>query len=402
MTTTFYLRKIDNSDEGIIHFLFSVKNVKIRYSTGIKINIKSWRKGQLTNAASNLPFRNQLNHYREVMDHFIFEYKRSTNTLPDRATIKMKCKALVKGEFIEKNDLLISKLLDQMIIEQSNSTSDGKLNSNTIRYKKIHFNHFSKFIGKTKRVSELDQNLINNYRNYLYNDRNENVTKNSYRKSIRSFINWCKVNGHIDINKPFNFIKFPEVDKPVIALKNKELIILENADLPPSEQNQIDIFLLGCYTTLSISDLRRVKKEMVVENMLFIDRKKTEHPIGIPLIPEALKILEKHNYQLPHIHPNKGPIVLKSAFKKLNLDRKVMTVSKIGNNESTSEYKPLYEVISWHKARKTAITISLASGVSEYATKFLSGHKDDRSFKFYIDYVDMMKDEFTSKFRKKI
>ena len=145
MTTTFYLRKIDNSDEGIIHFLFSVKNVKIRYSTGIKINIKSWRKGQLTNAASNLPFRNQLNHYREVMDHFIFEYKRSTNTLPDRATIKMKCKALVKGEFIEKNDLLISKLLDQMIIEQSNSTSDGKLNSNTIRYKKIHFNHF-KFI----------------------------------------------------------------------------------------------------------------------------------------------------------------------------------------------------------------------------------------------------------------
>jgi integrase len=285
-----------------------------------------------------------------------------------------------------------------MIHEQSDPKSDKRLSTNTMRCKKIHFEHFKKFIGKNKRMLALNQNLIDAYRKHLFNDTNDNVTKNNYLKSIKTFICWCKKKGFIKIDLKFE--KFPTVIKPIITLKDEELSILQHSTLPKSERQQVDIFLLGCYTALSIGDLIRIKEDMIINDELHIYRHKTEYKHCIPLIPQALEILRKYDFNLPHIHPNKSGIVLKKAFERLNLDRSVRIVKKVGYQQPLSISQPLNKVISWHKARKTAITLALADGVNPIAVQQLSGHLDHRSFSRYIDKDILLKNELMQKFRK--
>jgi integrase len=85
---------------------------------------------------------------------------------------------------------------------------------------------------------------------------------------------------------------------------------------------------------------------------------------------------------------------------RLNLDRNIVVVNKVGHERPVSKSLPLHSVISWHKARKTAITLALADGVNPIAVQQLSGHRDYRSFSRYIDKDILLKNELTQKFRK--
>jgi hypothetical protein len=62
-------------------------------------------------------------------------------------------------------------------------------------------------------------------------------------------------------------VRLPEVEKDVIALTNEDYIILENTRFEKRNyQEQVDIFLIGCYTSLSISDLKKINKEYIDES----------------------------------------------------------------------------------------------------------------------------------------
>ena len=111
-------------------------------------------------------------------------------------------------------------------------------------------------------------------------------------KTIKSFLKWLYDNKLIKNNLSYCLKKQKEIKKDIITLLEDELIILENSDLETHLQNQIDIFLFGCYTALSISDIKRVEKEMIVDGYIKIRREKTEMILNIPIIPQALEILK--------------------------------------------------------------------------------------------------------------
>jgi hypothetical protein len=52
---------------------------------------------------------------------------------------------------------------------------------------------------------------------------------------------------------------------------------------------------------------------------------------------------------------------------------------------------PLYSIISSHIARKSFITNALILGMSETEVKTVSGHKDDRSFRRYVQIANHAK-----------
>ena len=398
MSTTFYLKRKNGSEDGIIYFQFNHSKIKIKVTTGLKINLKDWGTGypKKTNVTSEI--RMLLNSYKDKMDRFLNEEIRKTGVYPNREVIKKQCQLISKGNLSKDEDLFIYNFMDLMVLEQSDPKSDKRLSANTMRCKKIHFEHFKSFIGRNKRMIALNQNLIDTYRKHLFNDPNDNVTKNNYLKSVKTFICWCKKKGFW--NGEISIEKFPTVTKPVVTLTGDELEILENATLPKSERQQVDIFLLGCYTALSIGDLISINRDMIIGDELHLYREKTEYKHRIPLIPQALQILKKYDFKLPHIHPNKGSNVLKSAFVRLNLDRNIVVVNKVGHERPVVKSIPLHSVISWHKARKTAITLALADGVNPIAVQQLSGHRDHRSFSRYIDKDILLKNELTQKFRK--
>ncbi|MBM3430506.1 MAG: hypothetical protein FJX99_05930 [Bacteroidetes bacterium] len=271
-----------------------------------------------------------------------------------------------------------------MILEQSEEGGEFQLKKSTMNHKKTHLDHFLTCIGQNKRLCDLNLEVLNKYRTHLYADKNENVTKNSHLKSILTFLNWLYKKDII--KKKLHINKFPEVDKSIITLTQSEVEILESANLPAHIQNQVDIFLVAIYTTLSISDAKRINKDVIIDDFIHTHRVKTDNKMIIPINDKCKRILEKHNYKLPHIHENKSPLLLKKAFEILNLNRKVMVTKKYGNESAKDEYVPISSIAGWRLARKTGITLLFQQKeLSMVSMMKITGHKDYRSMKRYIN-----------------
>jgi integrase len=401
METTFFLKSGTNDKLGIIHFKFTQGAIIIKISTGIKILKSNWSLGKLKKNPRTIETKNLMDNYQTNINRFIQDSILYKNRNPSRSELSDYCRNLIRGYQSNESDRKISELVEVFLNE---NVSAQTIKPSTLKYKKFHLSHYVNFVGYNKRISELDYKLIDQYKNLILNDLNENSTKNSYRKSVLSFLNWLNKKEITDQRFGSRFEKFPEVQKQVIALMEEEIIILENAHkndlLSPSEMKQIDIFLFGCYTALSIKDIGMVKREMIVNGVLEIKREKTDKLLSIPLIPEAKDLLEKYEWQLPMIHLNKGSAVLKKAFEKLELNRAVRITTKIGGNNSTDIFKPLYEVVSWHKARKTAITFALGKGIDSAIVMLMSGHSDSKSFGKYIDATEILAQQMKKLSRK--
>lgn len=384
MQTTFYLKKEPNSKSGIIYFLFTSGASKIRITTGIKIKTNLWQRGFPKVNRETLQIREVLSQYKAHLNHFINSYHlRHRKEIPP-AILKKECNIICKGDVEEGGDILIKTLIERMILEQSEVGGEFQLKSSTMKYKKSHLNKFLTFIGKNKRLCDLNLDLLNKYRTNLHAERNENVTKNSYLKTILTFLNWLHKKDLI--KKKLHINKFTMVDKSIITLTQSEVETLESANLPKHIQNQVDIFLIAIYTTLSIIDLKRINRDVIIDDFIHTHRVKTDNQMIIPLNDKCKRILEKHNYKLPHIHENKSPLVLKKAFEILNLNRKVMVTKKYGNESAIVEYVPLSSIAGWRLARKTGITqLIQQKELSMVSMMKITGHKDYRSMKRYIN-----------------
>ena len=399
MKTRFFLKSNSNDIEGTIYFLFSTEYGRVKSTTGIKINKKDWSNGGPKNNVSVSEKRSTIESFRKKLDNKIIELKKNQNRQPNKSELIAFCKSVIKGDRNMENSIFLSDLIDQFISENETSTNKG-VATGTLKYKKNHLIGFLDFCGHNSVVSELNEYKIEAYKAMLFRDRNENSTKNNYRKSIMSFLNWLKKKRISMVVNEIDFGKFPEPVKDVIALTEDELRILENAKLTPALQKHIDIFLLGCYTALSISDIVNITKDKIEDDHIHTRRIKTDELLKIPLIVEAKQILEKYNYDFKSYGITSGRVQLKKVFRVLGLNRKVRITSKVGSRKAIDKMVPLHRVISWHKARKTAITTLLSKGVDQSLVMMISGHKDHRSFRKYIDGTNLLM-QGMEKMRKK-
>jgi integrase len=399
MKTRFFLKSNPSDSKGSIYFLFSTGYGKIKVSTGEKIPKKDWATGLPKNSVSTTEIRSRLTSFQIKIDKKINDLIERQNRMPNKAELVSFCKSTIKGDLNIENYIYLSDLINQFLTESETDTSKP-LQRGTITYKKIHLTDFLEYCGTRSVVSELNVQKIEGYKSYLFRNSNQNSTKNNYRKSIISFLNWLKYKGISSVINNIEFKKFVMPDKDVISLTEKELLILEKAKLTPILQKQIDVFLFGCYTALSISDIINISKDKIENDILFTRRIKTDEILRIPLIKEAKLILEKYDYNFKSVNPTSGRVQLKTAFAELGLNRKVRITSKVGGHRTEDKMVPLHKVISWHKTRKTTITTLLSKGVDHTLVMLISGHKDFRSFRQYIDSTDILVKEM-EKLRKK-
>ena len=66
-----------------------------------------------------------------------------------------------------------------------------------------------------------------------------------------------------------------------------------------------------------------------------------------------------------------------------------------GIKEGTEKEVPLYEVLHTHMGRKTFINFALSQKISPIDIKKITGHSDEKMFKYYVDSMrDEVKEEF--------
>lgn len=182
-------------------------------------------------------------------------------------------------------------------------------------------------------------------------------------KKINSFLNWAITNGYTN-NTDFKKHKIgPEIYGTPYYLTLEERNIIYNWDFSnnPKLAAQRDIFIFQCLIGCRVSDLKRLKKDSVINGFIEYIPQKTKEmradKVRVPLNSIAKEIIDKYadlpgSSLLPFICDQQYNYKIKDILKAAGIDRVVTILNPTTREE---EKRPLYEIASSHLARRTFI-----------------------------------------------
>jgi integrase len=198
----------------------------------------------------------------------------------------------------------------------------------------------------------LNQTIISGYDRYLLEKKKlSDNTHGKRMKQLRWFLKWLD----IDVSK----IKLRSSKKPIVSLTIDELKRLESVDVSFSLewQKAKDMFLLGTYTGLRISDLKRLNPTNTAGGFITIRLQKNNKDVRIPLIKSADAILSRYEYRSPRITEQALNSCIKLVCEKAEINDKVV-IDYTRGGQRLSKSKPKHKLISSHIAGKTFITLA--------------------------------------------
>lgn len=215
------------------------------------------------------------------------------------------------------------------------------------------FTAYLKSVGYTTLERKaLNQTIISGYERYLLEKKKlADNTHGKRMKHLRWFLKWLD----FDVSK----IKLRSSKKPIISLTLEELKKLESVDVSFSVEYQKskDVFLLGCYTGLRISDLKRLNITNTRGGFITIKLLKNDKDVRIPIIKAADAILSKYEYRSPRISAQAVNSCIKLVCAKAEIDDKVV-IDYTRGGQRLSKTKPKHKLITSHIAGKTFITLA--------------------------------------------
>lgn len=188
-----------------------------------------------------------------------------------------------------------------------------------------------------------------------------------HMERLKKVVNWALKNEWLDKN-PFANFKLKFIRQERDCLNDIELTAIKTRDLEnPVFQLVRDLFIFSCYTGLAYIDLIELKPKEIVTNVSGVKwiktaREKSGVVVNIPLLDEALNILDKYS------NDNRA-ITRESVFPK------------ISNQEMNRSLKLIAEIcgikkhLTFHLARHTfATTVTLMNGVPIETISKMLGH----------------------------
>lgn len=258
---------------------------------------------------------------------------------------------------------------------------------NTLKGYKTTSTHIQQYIQHEYKASDIDIRLVDHafivgLEFYLRSTANcSAVTTAKYIKNLRKIINLCLAHRWISEN-PFLLYKTKVKAKEKEFLTRAELDRIENKEFRIERLNHVrDIFVFCCYTGLSYIDVKQLRTSDIakgIDNKLWVltSRTKTEINSNIPLLPNALAIINKYSDYPP------------SAAKGLALP--VLSNQKM--NSYLKEIADLCEItkeLTFHKARHTfATTITLSNNVPIETVSKMLGHSNIKTTQHYAKLLD--------------
>lgn len=294
------------------------------------------------------------------------KYIRDAKTKPNPHTGKLVSLQTVKSYEVTKNILL--RYNDEV----------KKLDFDAITldwyYDFIEFcndlNHSYNYIGKH----------IKNLKTVMSNALEQGVTTNDQFKS-----------------KKFKVLK-EEVDS--IYLTIDELNQIWRVDLSKDERKERarDLFLIGAFTGLRVSDYNTLTKENFKNvngvEMLVKRTQKTNQEVKIPLHPIVKTILAKNNgnppKKLPEQYINE---LIKEIAESAEIDGvEYIEVTKGGLTTEIKKYR--FQLVYTHTARRSFCTNAYLMGMPTIDIMQISGHRTETAF---MKYIKVTKEEVATR-----
>ena len=331
-----------------------------------------------------------------------------------------------------ENRVTLFKFIDKYIEEVSNGgrqTANGtNYSPNTVKSIKqalTQFRNFCKWKKKEYDFDDIDMQFYYDFTAYLkkeLKDRKGNVVKKAYNvnsvgkcvKELKVVMYTAESEGHHknDVWKDKRF-KGTRIDVDSIYLTKDDLAAIQAADLSKYDKGHEwarDIFMAGVWTAQRVSDYNNISKDQIethtkrwiedvpdpehpgqtkpeirTREIMFINirQQKTGAKVSIPVSSELRTILEKYDFQLPHLEDQVINRYLKDICNCAGLTEDVEIVETTGGNPVRVR-KPKYELVHTHTARRTGATLMYLSGMDVYDIIKITGHTSPVMLRKYI------------------
>ncbi len=347
-----------------------------------------------------------------IIDDIVFQ--------EERAAAKKK-KEEKKRREEEAKRVTLNKFIDQFVTDIENGSRQTDKGTNyafsTIKSIKQALNQFKYFQRDTK--TEYDFNDINMSFYYKFTAylKNKNYSVNSIGKCIKelkAIMYTAEIEGYHNNNiwKDKKF-KGTRIDVDSIYLTQEDLDKMMAVDLSKYDIGHTqarDIFMVGVWTAQRVSDYNNIRKEdfnTLTKNVmreeddpehpgekkawiekqeityLNIRQQKTGARVSIPCNSKLKSILEKYDYQLPHLEDQ----VINRYIKDVARDAGLTELVEIETTRGGTPKKELvekYNLIHTHTARRTGATLMYLAGVDVYDIMKVTGHTSPAMLKKYI------------------
>jgi site-specific recombinase XerD len=313
---------------------------------------------------------------------------------------------------------LMQKFIDDTTNGIRKSPQGRKLGKDSIQVAeatKMHLENFCREKRYRLTFFNVNEKFYKKFTDYLYDDLDHyDNTVGKYIRNLKTFLNWA--NKTTVQNKKF---KVPSEEKDIMVLTPEQLNALIDVEIneatvslnylakkktaePESKEETIemlrrtrDIFVIGCTTTLRVSDLLKLDPQT---NLIKASNYKLKIKTGktgkfvlidLPDYTEPIinKYIQIYNKVLPPISDQRFNENLKKLGEFMNWDQIKIEVVRHKRYEPVKNTMTLSALLTSHVMRRTGITTLLIGGMDQFAVKKISGHsKNSRSFTKYIEF----------------
>ncbi|MDU8886336.1 site-specific integrase [Yeosuana sp. MJ-SS3] len=266
---------------------------------------------------------------------------------------------------------------------------------NTILNKLKGFEAFKK---KKYLINQVDLNFRSEFIQYL--SEKEKINDNTigrYISFVKTIVYDARKNGY-SLNPQILDFKGFTVKPPIVTLSFDEINIIKNHEFETEKLNAArDWLVIGCYTGQRVSDLLRMKMNMI-ENIggyefIVLEQVKTGNLVQIPIHPEVKKILKSRNNHFPptfgNTHQSKSAIfnkLIKELCRILEMNKIVegnLNNPSTGRNEFGHYEK--WKLVSSHICRRSFATNFYA--LEKYPTPLLMNITGHTTESMFLDYI---------------
>lgn len=186
-------------------------------------------------------------------------------------------------------------------------------------------------------------------------------------------------------NSQFKAMKTAYKTADTIALTQKEVDALWNADLSGVQARARDCFIVGVYCAGRFQDYSQLSMDNVSDGILRYAQRKTGQAVVVPCSPRILEVFARNGGRCPKITEQEVGRELKKICKSLGGSfLKKEEFRKTEGARIVIEKKARWEMVSCHTARRSGASILYKSGVPIRVCRFLTGHQTDSMFLAYI------------------
>lgn len=342
----------------------------------------------------------------QIVDEIVYEDERELER--QKAEEEARRKA-------EENRVTLNKFIAMYIQQIENGARQTERGRNfapsTVKSIKSALNQFKYFQddkGKEIDFADVDMQFYYDYTAYL---KGKNYSINSIGKCVKelkTILATAEGEGY-NTNSKYKDKKFKgtrvEVDN--IYLTKEDLKKMINADLSDfgiGHQQALDIFMVGVWTAQRVSDYNNISRESIktyVREVIETDKDgvkkivskeftrieirqhKTGAKVVVPCSSDLKAILEKYDYNLPHLEDQVINRYIKDIGKKAGLTE-LVEIERTQGGKPKIERIEKYKLIQTHTARRTGATLMYLSGMDIYDIMKITGHSSPAMLKKYI------------------